>query len=54
MVNKRVWNAVFGCNLKNDKMISVCFQGKPLNIMVIQVYDPTSNAEEAEQFYEDL
>ena len=56
MVNKRVQNAVLGCNLKNDRMISVCFQGKPFNIMVIQVYAPTSNAEEAEveQFYEDL
>jgi len=46
MVNKRVWNAVLGCSLKNDRMISVCFQGKPLNITVIQVYAPTSNAEE--------
>ena len=56
MVNKRVQNAVFGCNLKNDRMISVCFQDKPFNIIVIQVYAPTSNAEEAEleQFYEDL
>jgi len=56
MVNKRVWNAVLGCNLKNDRMISVRFQGKPFNITVIQVYAPTSNAEEAEveQFYEDL
>ena len=56
MVNKRVWNAVLGCNLKNDIMISVCFQSKPFNITVIQVYAPTSNAEEAEveQFYEDL
>ena len=56
MVNKRVRNAVFGCNLKNDRMISVCFQSKPFNITVIQVYAPTSNAEEAEveQFYEDL
>ena len=55
-VNKRVRNAVFRCNLKNDRMISVHFQGKPLNITVIQVYAPTSNAEEAEadQFYEDL
>ena len=53
MVNKRVRNAVFGCNLKNDRMISVCFQGKPFSVMVIQVYAPTSNAEEAEveQFY---
>ena len=48
MVNKRVQNAVLGCNLKNDRMISVCFQGKPFNITVIQVYAPTSNAEEAE------
>ena len=48
MVNKRVQNAVLGCNLKNDRMISVHFQGKPLNIMVIQGYAPTSNAEEAE------
>ena len=54
MVNKRVWNAVLGCSLKNDRMISVRFQGKPFNIMVIQVYAPTSNAEEAERFYEDL
>ena len=54
-VNKRVRNAVLGCNLKNDRMISVHFQGKPFNITVIQVYAPTSNAEEAEveQFYED-
>ena len=48
MVNKRVQNAVLGCNLKNNRMISVRFQGKPFNIMVIQVYAPTSNAEEAE------
>ena len=56
IVNKRVWNAELGCNLKNDRMISVRFQGKPFNIMVIQVYAPTSNAEEAEveQFFEDL
>ena len=56
MVNKRVQNAVPGCNLKNDRMISVRFQGKPFSITVIQVYAPTSNAEEAEikQFYEDL
>ena len=54
MVNKRVQNAVLGCSLKNDRMISVRFQGKPLNTTVIQVYAPTSNAEEAEQFYEDL
>ena len=48
MVNKRVQNAVLGCNLKKDRMISVNFQGKPLSIIVIQVYAPTSNAEEAE------
>ena len=56
MVNKRVQNAVLGCNLKNDRMISVRFQGKPFNITVIQVYAPISNAEEAgvEQSYEDL
>ena len=56
MVNKRVRNAVLGCNLKNDRMISVLFQGKPFNIAVIQVYAPTSNAAEAEveRFYEDL
>ena len=56
IVNKRVQNAVFGCNLKNNRMISVRFQGKPFNILVIQVCAPTSNAEEAEveRFYEDL
>ena len=56
MVNKRVQNAVLGCNLKNDRMISVHFQGKPFNITVIQVYALTRNAEEAEveRFYEDL
>ena len=56
MVNKRVQNAVLGCNLKNDRMISVCFQGKPFNITVTQVYALTSIAEEAdvEWFYEDL
>ena len=54
MVNKRVQNAVLGCSLKNGRMISVRFQGKPFNITVIQVYAPTSNAEEAEQFCEDL
>ena len=54
IVNKRVRNAVLGCNLKNNRMISVHFQGKPLSITVIQVYAPTSNAEEAEWFYEDL
>ena len=56
MVNKRVRNSVLGCNLINDRMISVRLQGKPFNITIIQVYTPTSNAEEAEveQFYEDL
>ena len=56
MVNKRVLNAVLGCNVKNDRMISVCFQGKPSNITIIQAYALTSNAEEAEveQFCEDL
>ena len=48
MVNKRVQNAVLGCNLKNDGRIAATFQGKPFSITVIQVYDPTSNAEEAE------
>ena len=54
IVNRRVQNAVFGCNLKNDRMISVHFQGKPFTITVIQAYAPTSNAEETEveQFYE--
>ena len=56
MVNKRVQNTVLGCSLKNDRMTSVRFQGKPFTITVIQVYAPTTNAEEAEveQFYEDL
>ena len=56
MVNKRVRNAVLGYNFKNDRMISVHFQGKPFNITVIQVYAPTSNTEEAEaeRFYEDF
>ena len=56
IINKRVLNAVLGCSLKNYRMISACFQGKPLNVTVIQVYAPTSNAEEAEveQFNEDL
>ena len=56
MVSKRVQNTVLGYNLKNDRMISVRFQGKPFSITVIQVYAPTSNAEEAEveRFYEDL
>ena len=56
MVNKRVRNAVLGCNLKNDRMISVLLQGKPFNITVILVHAPTGNAEKAEdeRFYEDL
>ena len=56
IVNKGAWNAVLGCNLKNDRVISVCFQDKPFNITVIQVYALTSNAYKAEfeQFYEDL
>ena len=56
MVNKRVRNELLGCNLKNDRMISVHLQGKPFNMTVIQVYAPTNNAEEAEaeRFYEDL
>ena len=56
MDNKRLHNATLGCNLKNDRMISVHFQGKPFNITVIQVYAPTSNVEEAEVewFYKDL
>ena len=56
MVNKRVWNAVLGFNLKNDRMISVHLQGKPFNITVMQAYAPTSKAKEVEveQFYEDL
>ena len=56
MVNRRVQNAALGCNFKNNRMISVRFQGKPFNITIIQVYALTSNAEEAEveQFYEDL
>ena len=54
IVNKTVQNAVLGYNFKNDRMIFVHFQGKPFNIMVIQAYAPTSNAEEAEWFYEDL
>ena len=55
-VNERVWNAVLRHNLRNDRMISVRFQGKPFNIMVIQAHEPTSNTEEAEVewFYEDL
>ena len=56
IVNKRIENAVLGCNLKNDRITSACFQSKPFKIMVMQVYTPTSNAEEAEVewFYEDL
>ena len=54
IVNKRIQNAILGCNLKNYRMISVHFQGKPFNITVIQVYAPTSNAEEAEGLCEDL
>ena len=56
IVNKRFQNAVLGCNLKNDRIILVCFQGKPFNITVIQICGQTTNAEEAEvyQFYEDL
>ena len=55
-VNQRVWNAVLGGNLKNDRTISIHFQGKPFNITVIQVYAPTTTAEEAEveRYYEDL
>ena len=54
MVNKRVQNSILGCNLKNDRIISVCLQGKPFSITVIQVYAPTSNTEEAEveRFYD--
>ena len=56
IVYKRVWNAVIGCNLKNDRIISVRFQGKPFSIRVIQVYVPTTNAKETEveQSYEDI
>ena len=56
IVTKKVQNAVLGCSLKNDRMISVSFQGKPFNITVIQIYVPTTNSKEAEaeQFYEDL
>ena len=56
IVNKRVQNAVLGCNLKNNRMISVCFQGKSFSIIEIQVYAPTTNAKEAEVnwFYDDL
>ena len=56
IVNKRIWNAILGCNLKNERMISHCYQGKPFNITVIRIYAPTTNAEEVEVkwFYEDL
>ena len=56
IVNKRVRNAVLGCSLKNNRMILVCFKGKPFNITIIQLYTPTTDAKEAEvdQFYEDL
>ena len=56
IVNKRIKNAVLGCHLKNDRMLSICFQGKPFSITVIKVYAPTRNVEEAEgeQFYEDI
>ena len=54
IVNKGVQNAILACNLKNNRMISVCFQGKPFNIRVIQVYALSSNGAEAERFYEDL
>ena len=54
IINRRIQNAVLECNLKNDRMISVHFQGKGFNITVIQVYAPTTNAKEAEWFYEDL
>ena len=56
IVNKRVWNAVLGCNIKNNRILSISFQGKLFNIILIHVYAPTTNAEEAEaeQFYDDL
>ena len=56
IVNKRVWNVVLGCSLKNERMISVCFQDKPFNITLIQAYAPTTNAKETEVelFYEHL
>ena len=54
IVNFSIQNAVLGCNLKNDRMISVCFQGKPFNITVIEVYAPATNAKEVERFYDDL
>ena len=53
-VNKVLWNAVLGCNLKNDRVISVRFQSKPFSVTVIQVYAPITKAEEAEQFYDDI
>ena len=53
-VNKRVQNAALGCNLKNNRMISVCFLGEPFSIPAIQVYDPTTDVKEVERFYEDL
>ena len=53
IVNKRVWNAVLGCHLKNDRTILVHFQDKPFNIRAIQVYAPATDAKEADQFYED-
>ena len=54
IINRRVRNAVPGCSLKNDRMISICFQGKQFNITVIKVYAPTTNTKEADQFHEDL
>ena len=56
IINNRVQNAVLRCNLRKDRMISVCFQGKPFNVTIIQIYTPTTDAKEAEvdQFYEDL
>ena len=54
IINKRVWNAVLGCNLKNNRIILVCFQGKPFNIIVILIYVPATSDKEADQFYEDL
>ena len=53
-VNKKFRNAILGCSLKKDRIISVCFQGKPFSITVVQAYAPTSNTEEAERFYKDL
>ena len=56
IINNRVQNAVLRCNLRKDRMISVCFQGKPFNVTIIQIYTPTTDAKETEvdQFYEDL